>query len=76
MAKSIPGNISELGKGSERTDTLTVGAKKALGNMVQEYGLDKGLQVFLDKAREQGTGKTLRQKVNSIYKQGAKLRKD
>jgi hypothetical protein len=64
-----------LGRESRgRTDTLTVGAKKALGNMVNEYGLDKGLQVFLDKARERGTGKTLRQKVNSTYKTGAKLK--
>ena len=74
MAGRIPSRISGLGKRSERTDTLTVGAKKALSNMVELYGPDKAVQVFLDKAREQGTGKTLRQKVNSTYKTGAKLK--
>ena len=74
MARRIPAAIPELGGRSRaRTDTLTVGAKKALGNMLEEYGDAKGIQVFLDKAREQGSGNTLRQRVNSTYKTGAKL---
>jgi len=76
MAERIPRRIDALGgNGRGRTDTLTEGAKKALGNMVEEYGPNKGLQVFLDKARERGTGNTLRQKVNSIYKKGGHLGK-
>lgn len=42
--------------------------------MIDQYGSEKGIQVYIDKAREQGTGKTLRQKVNSTYKTGAKLK--
>lgn len=72
MAGLPPKRISELGR-SPRVDTLARGAQKALGNMVSEYGTEKAVQVFLDKAREQGSGNTLRQRVNSTYKKGAKL---
>lgn len=74
MARRIPQTISELGRRSTRTDTLAVGAKKALGNMIEQYGKEKAIQVFIDKAKEQGKGTTIRQKVNSTYKQGAKLK--
>ena len=76
MAGRIPERISELGgKSRGRTDTLTVGAKKALAHMIEDYGgVEKGVQVFIDKAKERGTGKTVRQKVNSTYKTGAKLK--
>lgn len=52
----------------------TKGAQKAHGRMVERYGLKEGERIFLEKAEEQGTGKTLRQKVNSIYKKGAKVK--
>lgn len=66
----LPAQIADLG----RTDTLSAGAKKALSRMIDTYGdVQKAAQVFLDKAEEQGTGNTLRQKVNSVYKKGAKL---
>lgn len=67
--RPIPAEIPTVG----RTDTLTTGAKKALGNFIYGYGEDDGIEIFLDKAEEQGTGKTMRQKVNSVYKKGAKL---
>lgn len=67
--RRIPKEIIPLG----RTDTLTVGAKKALGNFINDYGETEGERIFLKKATEQGTGNTLRQKVNSVYKKGAKL---
>lgn len=67
--RPIPSEIPVLG----RTDTLTVGAKKALGNFINDYGEVDGVEIFLDKAEEQGTGTTLRQQVNSIYHKGAKL---
>jgi hypothetical protein len=51
----------------------SVGAQHAYANMVKFYGKRKGTQVFLEKAEEQGKGNTLRQKVNSVYKTGAKL---
>jgi hypothetical protein len=49
------------------------GAQKAYTRFVAEYGKTEGTRIFLAKAEEQGTGKTLRQKVNSTYKTGAKL---
>jgi hypothetical protein len=67
--RSIPSIVAELG----RTDTLTVGAKKALGNFINEYGYTRGIEIFIAKADERGTGSTIRQKVNSIYKKGATL---
>jgi hypothetical protein len=52
----------------------TKGAQKAHRAFVQMYGEKEGNRIFLQKAEEQGQGKTLRQKVNSIYKTGAKLK--
>jgi hypothetical protein len=51
----------------------TKGAQKAHSAMVEQYGKEKGEEIFLKKADEQGTGTTIRQKVNSIYKTGAKI---
>ena len=51
----------------------TVGAQKAYRRIVRRYGLEDGRRIFLAKADERGTGDTLRQKVNSVYKKGAKL---
>lgn len=67
--RAIPASIPSVG----RTRTLTVGAKKALGNFIHEYGASEGERIFLAKAEELGTGKTIRQKVNSVFKTGAKL---
>lgn len=71
--RQIPRSIDGLGR-SGRTDTLRVGAQKALGNMISEYGEEKAVQVFLDKAKEQGEGDTVREKVNNTYKRGARLK--
>lgn len=51
----------------------TVGAQKAYRAMVEQYGREEGTRIFLAKAEERGTGNTIRQKVNSVYKKGAKL---
>jgi hypothetical protein len=51
----------------------SAGAQKAYRAFVQEYGRAEGTRIFLAKAEERGTGSTLRQKVNSVYKKGAKL---
>jgi hypothetical protein len=51
----------------------TKGAQKAHAAFVKQYGKKEGERIFLKKAEEQGTGKTLRQKVNSTYKKGARL---
>lgn len=59
--------------GVGRVDTLTKGAQKALGEFVKQYGKTEGTRIYLVKAEEQGSGNTLRQKVNSVYKKGAKL---
>lgn len=52
----------------------TKGAQKAFRNMVSRYGTDDGPRIFLDRAEEHGVGDTIREKVNSIYKKGGKLR--
>jgi hypothetical protein len=49
------------------------GVQKAYGRFVQQYGQGEGTRIFLAKAKEQGKGKTIRQKVISVYKKGAKL---
>jgi hypothetical protein len=67
---NIPKQISQIG----RTDTLTKGAQKALGNFRDEYGAAEGLRIYLAKAEEHGTGNTLRQKVNSVYKKGGSVK--
>jgi hypothetical protein len=51
----------------------TKGAQKAHAAFVREYGAAEADRIFLAKAEEQGTGKTLREKVNSVYKTGAKI---
>ena len=52
----------------------TKGAQKAYNNFISEYGEAEGTRIFLAKAEEQGVGRTIREKVNSIYKHGAKLK--
>lgn len=47
--------------------------QKALRHFEQQYGTRHGQRIFLKKAEEQGTGNTIRQKVLSVYKKGAKL---
>lgn len=49
------------------------GAQKAYRAMVREYGRAEGTRIFLAKAEERGQGSTLREKVNSVYKTGARL---
>lgn len=49
----------------------SVGAQKAYARFVHQYGKVEGERIFLQKAEEQGTGTTIRQKVNSIYHKGA-----
>jgi hypothetical protein len=51
----------------------TKGAQKAYTAFVQQYGAQEGERIFLAKADERGTGRTIRQKVNSVYKTGARL---
>lgn len=66
----IPAKVDGVG----RTDTLTKGAQKALGNFIDEYGKSEGERIYKQKADERGRGNTLRQKVNSVYKTGASLK--
>jgi hypothetical protein len=51
----------------------TKGLQKAHAGFVKQYGQAEGERIMLLKAEEQGTGKTIRQKANSVYKTGAKL---
>lgn len=52
----------------------TVGAQKAYKRFVEFYGKKEGERIFINKAIEQGRGRTLREKVNSVYKTGAHLK--
>jgi hypothetical protein len=56
-----------------RIEAQSKGAQKAYVNFLKEYGTREGQRIFIQKAEERGTGKTLREKVNSTYKKGAKL---
>lgn len=49
------------------------GAQKAYRRFIKQYGKQEGERIFLAKAEEQGKGRTLSQKVNSVYKTGARL---
>lgn len=49
------------------------GAKKALANFKEFYGDAKGTEIFLRKATERGTGQSLGEKINSVYKTGASV---
>ncbi len=73
MGKRVVRGIPKVVPGVGQTKTLTVGAQKALRNMRQEYGATEGNRIWIAKAEEQGTGATIRQKVNSVYKTGARL---
>lgn len=58
-----------------RLKSYAKGAQKAYRAFVSQYGKTEGERIFLAKAEEQGTGSTRRQKVNSTFKKGAKLKK-
>lgn len=60
---SLPFDIAKQSKG----------AQKAYDHMTKFYGKKEGTRIFLAKAEEQGKGRTIRQKVNSIYHRGAKI---
>jgi hypothetical protein len=48
-----------------------VGVRKAHDRFVKQYGRREGDRIFLAKAEEQGTGRTIRQKVISVYSKGS-----
>lgn len=54
---------------------LSRGAQKARRRMQRQYGTKKGNSIWQAKAEEKGEGKTLREKINSVYHRGAKLKK-
>lgn len=47
--------------------------QKAYGRFVDQYGKKEGERIFLEYAEEHGTGNTIRQKVNSVFRRGAKI---
>jgi hypothetical protein len=67
------GEIHEIKQLPWKRSAQTKGFQKALNAFEDFYGQEEGLRIFLLKADEQGQGKTLRQKANSVYKHGAKL---
>ena len=61
-------------KYSFKIRNLSKGAQKARRRMLSQYGKEEGDRIWREKAEEQGEGSTLRQKINSIYHKGAKLK--
>jgi hypothetical protein len=53
---------------------LSKGAQKARKRMISQYGPTEGDRIWREKAEEKGTGKTLREKINSVYHKGATLK--
>lgn len=53
---------------------LSRGAQKARHRMQKQYGTAEGNRIWQAKAEEKGKGSTLRQKVNSVYRRGARLK--
>jgi hypothetical protein len=51
----------------------TKGAQKAYQNFINRYGVVEGQRIFLARAEEHGSGSTIRQKVNSVYKKGGQF---
>jgi len=49
------------------------GVQKAYQRFIRQYGAKEGERIFLQYAEDHGTGKTLREKVNSVYRKGAKI---
>lgn len=49
------------------------GVRKAWGRFQKQYGSDAE-RIFLAKAEEQGHGKTIRQRVLSVYNKGVTLK--
>jgi hypothetical protein len=67
MAKRIPVNDRSL---PFKLTAQSAGVQKAYSAMVNQYGLTEGRRIFLAQASEKGTGRTLRQKADSIYTTG------
>jgi hypothetical protein len=49
------------------------GAKKAWDQMRADYGPEDGRRIFVQKAIERGSGKSMRELVDSTYAKGANL---
>jgi hypothetical protein len=52
----------------------TKGAQKAYREFEKTYGQHRGQEIYLAYAEDHGTGNTIRQKVNSVFKEGAKIK--
>jgi hypothetical protein len=57
-----------------KLEAQSAGVQKAYKQFVKFYGQEEGERIFLLKAEEQGKGHTLREKCNSVYKTGARLK--
>lgn len=56
----------------ELPKSYSKGAKKAFAAFRKDYGAKDGERIFFQKADEQGVGRTLRSRVNSVFATGAK----
>lgn len=70
MAKRLPINDRQL---PFKLTAQSAGVQKAYQKMIHQYGIGEGRRIFLAKANERGTGRTVRQRVDSVYTTGRKL---
>lgn len=56
-----------------KIEAQTKGAQKAYKRFTKTYGKKEGERIYLAYADEHGTGATIRQKVNSVFKKGGHL---
>lgn len=69
----LPFKISAQTELPFKLSAQSKGVQTAYREFVQHYGKDEGTRIFLAKADERGKGNTVRQRVNFVYKKGAKL---
>lgn len=72
-AKAQEKRVTQLLARDTLPSTFTKGAQRAYKNFQSFYGPDDGKRIFIKKALEQGHGKTVDEKINSIYHVGATL---
>jgi hypothetical protein len=51
----------------------SAGAQKAYKEFIKQYGKKEGERIYLEYADEHGSGSTIRQRVNSVFRKGAKI---
>lgn len=56
-----------------KIEAQSAGVQKAYARFVHQYGKKEGERIFLQYAEDHGTGKTIREKINSVFKKGSHI---